>query len=835
MTIDLNIPSICFVTNELYPLRKGGIGRMLYNFARQNAAAGFPADIHFLVPPDLVATESEETQLRGALDGLATLHVATALHRLPDTEAHLFDRASFTPWSLGLLVSTSYRYYRALLTIQEQRGTAFNFIEFPDFGGWGLASIEAKRAGTAFRSTVLSARLHSTQGMIAAAERFFDPSEWSGVLMDSERHLLTHADLIVGHVQSIIDANAGHYGLQGAWQGRTVLEFPPILLEASEIRPGTRADTPAAQDFIFSSRLQPFKRPDIFIRAAIGFLEKHPEHDGMFRLVSYGWDQPYIDWLQRLVPASLSDRIRFITDATEEQRSAYLAKSIVVVPSDFESLCLFAYEAGQLGRPVLLNARCSAFGDNPRWRDGENCLLFDGTAAALVAAMEQALDWQPANQVSVDVDPPYWLDPALRAAPVAGTGPDTRASLSVVFSGIADRDGFRTHLMRAAFLETRLDLSGADELVVLLPHGLFASDAPEIVTLTARGWVVIWVPEGEECPEAFGDRLAGLAGDCVVVYPVGYDIDPDYLLTGLRAMQAQPDLTICGGHLAVDDADSGQIDTLRAFGGEMPSHALTTSRIAPIPSLLRRTLLTRRRFDPRAGKFWFDVFLRDCAIDGEKILIAPRVAAHLSGPAALSSGTTGKTTAGVIDRAGLAAGLAARLLAFESGQGEDDFYSDARTIQGADLAGAQRLHPTHLHYDWDPVQFLPQHDGLMVHPLESSALTVATLAVPPGQFRQVVARVRNVNTVNDGIEAAIACVPQELDDSWVLSVIEGRIGDPRRFPMSDWTPLGIGQADTLPLSIQAAGPGARLLLMARLPVGAREHMAQLVFDRLTLS
>jgi glycosyltransferase involved in cell wall biosynthesis len=835
MTQDQCPPSICFVTNELYPLRKGGIGRMLYNFARQNAVAGFPAEIHFLVPPDLVATSEDETRLRGALDGLATIHVAVPLHQLPDTEAHLFDRASFTPWSLGLLVSTSYRYYRALLMIQQDRGAPFDFIEFPDFGGWGLASIEAKRAGTAFQSTVLAARLHSTQGMIARAERFFDPSEWSGVLMDSERHLLSHADLIVGHVQSIIDANAAHYDLRDRWQGRTVLEFPPILLEEAELRPAIEVPPSDVHDFIFSSRLQPFKRPDIFIRAAIGFLEKHPDHAGVFRLVSYGWDRSYIDWLQRLVPASLADRILFITDATETQRSAYLARSIVVVPSDFESLCLFAYEAGQLGRPVLLNARCAAFGDNPRWRDGENCLLFDGTAAALVAAMERALNWQPTDTVSVAVDAPYWVNPAHRAPASPAPDPGTRASISVVFTGIVERADFRVHLMRAAFLEAALDIGGRDELVVLLPHGLFAPDAPEIAALTARGWTVMWTPEGEECPEAFGARLAALGGDCVMVYPLGYDIDSDYVLDGLRTMHLQPDLAIFGAHVAVDDTESGQLDALRAYGGEMPSHALTTSRIAPVPSLMRRSLLARRQFDPRAGKFWFDVFLRDCAIDGEPILIAPRLAANLSGPAALTAGTTGKVTAGVMDRAGLRAGLSARLLAFDTGQESEDFHSDVHVIAGNALAAAGRLRPTHPPYDWNPVQFVPAHDGLMVHPLQASPLTIAALSMPPGRFRHVVARIRNVNDQNDGVEAAVACVPQGLDDNWVLSVLEGRIGDPRRFPMSNWTPLGIGQADALSLSVQGVGPGARLFLMARLPENAREHMAQLVFERIALS
>ncbi len=824
-------PSICFVTNELYPLRKGGIGRMLYNFARQNARTGAPAEIHFLVPPDLVAAPEDEEQLRHALEGLAVLHVATPLHLLLDAEAHLFDRASFLPWSLELLASTSYRYYRGLLNIEAARGAPFDFIEFPDFGGWGLASIEAKRAGLAFQDTMLCARLHSTQGMIARAERFYESSPWSGILMDAERHLLAHADLIVGHVQSVIDANARHYGLTERWAGRTVLEFPPILLEAIEadaVQPeaaGTRAE-----DFIFSSRLQPFKRPDIFVRAAIAFLERHPDHAGLFRLVSYGWDRRYIDWLKGLVPERFHDQIQFIEGASESERSALLARSVIVVPSDFESLCLFAFEAGQMGRPVLLNRRCSAFGDNPRWRDGDNCLLFDGTVDDLVRAMEQALDWRPASQVSVDVDRPYWLaDHPVSAAHPASTA-SAAPTVSVMLTGITRRANLNVRLMQAVFIQSELDLAGGDALVMLLPHGLFAPDAPEIAAITARGWQVMWSSGSEECPESFGLRLAGLSGDCILVCPDGYDIHPGFVTAGRRAMRRDPDLMVFGGHLALEDPDSGRAATLRAFGGEMPSLALTSSRIAPLPALIRRSLLTRRRMDSRAGKFWFETFLRDCAMDREPILIAPMAAASVTRP---EVETTARVSAGVMDRAGLRAGLPGRLLGLKPGIGDAEFFRAPQVLAGRALASGRRLWPQGVPRDWEPVQYLADRKCLMVHPLNDT-VTVAELAMPEGPVSRITATLRNLNLENDGTEAAIACVPPGLEEDWVIGVLSGRLGDAPRFPVSDWVRVMADQIGELTLAVPGAGSEHRLFLLSRLPEDGREYKAQVAFERVTL-
>lgn len=832
MTGDQHRPSICFVTNELYPLRKGGIGRMLYNFARHNAAAGLPADIHFLVPPDLVAAAEDEARLRGALDGMATIHVATPLHRLPDTEAHLFDRASFVPWSLDLLVSTSYRYYRALLAIQQQRGVPFDFIEFPDFGGWGLASVEAKRAGLAFAETAIVARLHSTQGMIARAERFYEPSRWNGLLMDAERHLLAHADLIVGHVQSIIDQNAAHYGLRDRWQGRTVLEFPPILLEETEASAaGAAPGSGPCQDFIFSSRLQPFKRPDLFVRAAIAFLEKHPDHPGCFRLVSYGWDRRYIDWMQDLVPMQLRPQIQFIDDATEAERSAYLAQSVVVVSSDYESLCLFAFEAAQMGRPVLLNGRCSAFGENPRWRDGENCLLFDGTVQGLVRAMEQAGDWRPAEAASVAVDPPYWL--AGRDVPAAPSVQAARVSLSLVITGIDERADLRLQMMRAAFLEGELDLAAGDELILLLPRQVFPPESDAVRVIEARGWRVMWSSGIDESPEDFGLRLADLAGDCVLVCPAGHDIYPGFLTAGRRAMQRDPGLMVFGGHLAVDDPAIAQTGSLRAFGGEFPSLAMVTSRTAPVVSLLRRSLLARRRFDSRAGKFWFEVFLRDCAIDREPILIAPLVAAGISGATAAAAETTARISAGVMDRAGVRAGLPGRLLGLEPRQDDDEFFRAPRVLRGKALASGRRRLPGGLPRDWEPVQYLGDRQCLMVHPL-TEGVTIAELDVPQGPVSRITAGLRNLNHENDGAEAAIACVPAGLDEAWVLGVLSGRIAEPPRFPISAWVPVFAGQTGEIDLPVPGVGNAYRLLLLTQLVESGREFKAQLAFERLTL-
>ena len=221
MTKDANPrPAVCFVTNELYPLSPGGIGRLMYNFASHNKSLGSPADLHYLIPREL----AERPQVMGLLEAtyadMATLHVCPSLAEQPHVLCHLLEQSLKLDWTFDKSYAQSFAYYRGLLAAEVELGRPFDVIEFPDFGGWALATVEARRAGLHFQKTLIAARLHSAQGVIYRSERFaHHPSYWLGVLFDSERHLLAHADIIVGHNQAIIDFNAEHYHLAKKVEG----------------------------------------------------------------------------------------------------------------------------------------------------------------------------------------------------------------------------------------------------------------------------------------------------------------------------------------------------------------------------------------------------------------------------------------------------------------------------------------------------------------------------------------------------------------------------------------------------------------------------------------
>ncbi|MCR9054970.1 MAG: hypothetical protein NXI26_24195 [bacterium] len=278
-------------------------------------------------------------------------------------------------------------YYIGLVHAQTVIGRDFDIIEFPDLSGWGACAIAAKSSGMAFQNTLMSIRLHSSFGLIYLAEPGYHiPSDWVAAVFDIERKAMRDADLIVGHLDDIVTKNAEVYGLPHIDEGRYVVERPPIILDdAEESVLDVRHHDETVHDriFVFSSRLQPFKRPDIFIKAAVMACDQGVSRDTKFIIASYGWDNEYIFWLKGLIPDEYDSFIRFEGNLSPSERVLLLARSTVVIPSIFESYCVFAYECAARGTPLILASDCGAFTDKAGWKDAQNCQKFDGTAEHL--------------------------------------------------------------------------------------------------------------------------------------------------------------------------------------------------------------------------------------------------------------------------------------------------------------------------------------------------------------------------------------------------------------------------------------------------------------------
>ncbi|MEA1619901.1 hypothetical protein SOQ14_13335 [Erythrobacter sp. T5W1-R] len=815
---------------------------MLYNFARYNAELGLPADIHFLVPATLVETNPEaNARLEAELGDISTIHVCPDLNNDPTQISQLLTRALHHPWTSEWLFAQSYTYLLGLLAAQERFGTTFDIIEFPDFGGWAQATIEAKRAGLAFQNTLISARIHSTQGMLYGVERYVnEPGHWAGVMFDAERHLLSHADIIVGHDPEIIDHTARFYGLEGRWEGRTHLEFPPVYLDIS---PGIckradqvsiEIDTSACEDFLFGSRLQPVKRPDLFIRAAILIIERNRGWKGTCRLVCNGWDRSYIEGLKALVPERMREQIQFLEQAKQSERLDHINNSIVIVPSEYESLCLFAFEAALGGRKVILNATCPAFGNGYRWHDGENCLLFDGTVGSLADTMEQAVDWKPTSMVNAAPDQPYWLND-LQTLPRPEQTNEGLAGPTMIFCyGAQSSPEFRRQFDVVSLVVQKLRILGEKfEVVFQLPAGAFDQDALECTQVIEQGWALAFSSGLRECPEMFGRRLAALNAQSVVLLPFGYDVSPDFVIAAVKAKRETPTLMAITGHIEVLDGATGRSDYMRVYSGEAPSTALLSSRILPPLCLLDTDVLKRIPFDSWAGECWFEVFARTLALRGEPMLVMPILAAGLDGLMRQRQETSKRVTAGILDQLGIGSGWQSRLLSVDPVQVPSDAAGRPHRFSENQMRQIFRINPTGPVRTWNPVGWDSEEQGVLVHPLNGE-VTIGELGGGYRRISKLTAKARNARMENKGAEVAIALARSHIDVGDILAAASGTyVSD--AIAISAWTPIEPGGSVDMGIMCYAVSKGNdKILLLSRPKANGPEDNTVVIFSDIEL-
>ncbi len=828
-------PSVCFVTNELYPEDRGGIGRMIYNFARYNQAQRRPVDFHILLGGPHAQDAARNARLEAALQGLATLSYAPDLKQATDLLPHLLGYAAQSlPHAPEGLLATSFSYHLGVMAAERALGHAFDVVEFPDFGGWGQVAIEAKRAGIAYENTIIATRVHSTQGILYKSEPYaHEGGTWLAGQFDAERFSLMHSDLVVGHIPSILEATLEHYDLTET-APPSLCEFPSIHVPEVEKSKGLSEAT--TRDFLFASRLQHFKRPDLFARAAIRFLDRNPGYDGTFRLAAYGWDQDYIASLKDLVPPSLADRIRFLPEVTAQEREALIAASVIVQPSDYESLCLFAYEASAQGRPLILNRDCLAFGAFDRWKDGKNCLMFDGSVESLVSAMEAAQSWEPQAKVDLRPDRPYWIKPS-DISVAAKVEKSPKAPLSVVFFDPKTRA--ETALIQRNILTIQhvcKEIGHPEPKVQVLVMAGDVDLTEPVAKLRELGTEVIESPARQLDPEELQSLISKGARDVALLVPPGLQIFAEFVRHGLMAMARNADLMLAGGHVEVFDQMSGRTTELRAYFGSAPSVALMNSRILSPVCFLRGEVLAKEPFDFRAGSLWFEAFARRAALGGMPMSILPLLAGRLDFEKSLRAENSSRLTATLVDAQGSHLNLPARLLGLELQRNHRSMVPNRYEISDTLLSQTVPIAPTGLGLSWHPVQYHADLGGLLVHPLDDH-VTAAALPTRVARPVKVDATISNANTRNQGGQAAIAFGSGTLTETQLLSSLRDN-AMPEDLIIGDWVDIAPGETRryTMALSADFADHhGRTLYFLTRPRAGVPSDQCHIVFSQVAFS
>ncbi len=541
----------CFIIEELFPKDQGGIGRLMHNIFFHSHSLDPEVALHVVMPAQ---TSKNQKMLSQAFSGIVTFHYL-------DTDQNIANRHGIE--SLATAKATrnlkdpflkGFRFLDAVLQAEKTINAKFDHIEIPDHLGTGAVILSAKKAGVAFGETDITCRIHSSLSLIIDHEPFYHArSDWLASRLEMERQSLRDADRIIAHLPVLAQINQTHFNFPNHWLDKVETAFPPAIWPDAKTK---ITSTDKNADFIFTSRFQPFKRPELFIKAAITLLNSNSNFSGNFRLISYGFDRSYIDDLRLMIPAGFRARIRIETNLPENQRQQAISGGRVVHCSVFESLCALAFEVSKSGRPILLANDCQAFSQTDLWQDGTNCLMFDPDPQDLAAVMEKSRQWQPTTTVNCLPDPYYFHKPAKHALPIKSD-----SKVKIIVGPLLNQSDFD----KFADFQKETKTSHA-----------FASE--ENIRLFANKNQINLIPlnAGKCQGQQLRDQIA-LAKGPVVITTLNTLPTPEFIVSGLASVGP--------GQIYTSNSKT-PTGRLNIYPGKMPSILMSDYRLSPLCVML---------------------------------------------------------------------------------------------------------------------------------------------------------------------------------------------------------------------------------------------------------
>ncbi len=613
---------VCLVTDELFPFTEGGIGRIVYNLIEDSLRREAPVELHLLLP-SFAPMKAEDVEAH--FDRKVTVHVAV---ERPLWEQGFDEGGVYPP--PGAFTDTVWHAHSMELMLHLRRlaakGVHFDVIEFPDYRGLSFCTSQEKLLGGAFLQTEVAVRLHSTAGILAPYERTLPSRDQFGQF-ELERKALYDADRVIAHIPGIAELNRDFYGFAEAWLEKVVEEFPPVTKKPEQ----AHAPFNGEPDLLFVTKLQSVKRPDLFVRGVSMFMRRCPQYGGRAVFACHAPDESYLASIKAHVPADL--RGRFVFAGATQDREARMARGIVVIPSDFESLNLTAYEAAAVGARLVLNGCCPAFAPGTPFVDGLNCHTFDGSVEGLAEALEKAWRTPAASPVEWTVAVPYWESAPLRAVPPARLVPGKLPRVSILI----------TNYNLGRFLpETLASVGAADypELeVVLVDDASTEAFDHEVLRLIERTSSAGAAPVrlvrnvvNRGLPASRNIGLRAATGDYILPLDADDCINPSFIRMAVEALERHPEFDIVvpsTGYFDSDEAlEQRRFCDFALFIGDCPSLGMVANRLSSATSLMRRSLFEHFQYNERLTSYedW-ELYLR-LAHAGHRFLVTNAIHFH---------------------------------------------------------------------------------------------------------------------------------------------------------------------------------------------------------------
>lgn len=330
---------IALVSRDVYPYIGGGIAPIVTGAAR------------------LLSTVAEVTVVTSAAH--RTLHERLSAEgdpRLLPASVRLVWVQEPEPDEVGAYYSYLHAYsahvHQALRAAFPE--TAPDLIEFPDYLGEGLVTLQARHTHDPWLArSLVCVRLHTTSEICAVLDGHMPIGFEAVAIHDAERYMLRRADRLLWSGGDVL-------GTYRRFYGESALAATERIRDAFLVESGERvgAQVPRASDqsplnLLYLGRLERRKGVQNLLRAITAMIRKD------IRLNLLGGDTetgPLSTSLraQLELMAAGDDRIRFIEPVSRSEVARHIeAADVVVVPSLWECWPNVAREALMHNRPVL--------------------------------------------------------------------------------------------------------------------------------------------------------------------------------------------------------------------------------------------------------------------------------------------------------------------------------------------------------------------------------------------------------------------------------------------------------------------------------------------------
>lgn len=578
---------ICFVTPELSPFTPGGIGVLIRNLIDEY----IDRDVEF----HILATEEWTVDYASFSTHLPLVRYwRISDFPLPEDPFRIPPASAFA--TTHPAHHRSYHAAQALKSLAAD-GICFDVVEFPDWGGLGYCSCQEKLLG-ALTNTKIAVRLHSTASILRASEPEASGST-AAILTDLERKALRDADIVIAHLQSVADATCAHFGLGAKWSPKLVVNLPPVRTRVATATATLADDTPLC----FPSKIQEIKRPETFLKGAMAFLMETPDYRGDVVFMAQPTDPDLLDRLVASVPSILRDRVIFKHSAAREEREAMLSSAVSVYPAPFESFCLAAHEASALGGLPVLNENNCAFSEQTHWKDGVNCIKFDGTAIGLHRRLKTL--WRQRSETSISpveieaARAPYWE----RLAPLKRVHDHTQQSSRLISVVIPYRD-MGKYIERTIQSVTTAQYA-ATEIIIVNDASTDAHSLQVLEDLQAHATgvdlAVIHLPVNMGLSAARNVGIGAAKGDYVLIIDADDLVRPEFLSVAVAALEHNGDFDVVVPQTALvtDDSTITDINVIgyMLFAGEALASGSFINRFATATCLARKSALVDFPYD----------------------------------------------------------------------------------------------------------------------------------------------------------------------------------------------------------------------------------------------